>query len=83
MNCKPGDMAIIVRSRAHPEHLGKVIQVHDHYGHEIGWTHTPSLQLKNGNPSLFICDSCLKPLRNDEGPDMMTLLAGIPSKEKA
>lgn len=69
MNCKPGDMAIIVKTR-HTEHLGKIVQVHEFHASCGGWTHSPSLPIGEQRfQSLWIEDACLRPLRGDPQPD--------------
>lgn len=67
MNCKPGDLARIVKSYD-TEHLGKIIQVHEccQQNERQGWTHSPSLPLGDlRTPSQWIDDDCLRPLRCD------------------
>lgn len=81
MNCKPGEMAMIVRTR-HAQHLGKIVQVHSYHENCGGWTHSPSMPIGPNNfPSLWIEDQCLKPIRGDEAEDSPA--TGIPNEVNA
>lgn len=91
MNCKPGDLAVIVRSRMAPEVIGKIVRVIEF---------APS----EGRPALIIdrrviedrhfdgrirdgrwfFDECLRPIRDQYGEDEILRIAGKPkAKERA
>lgn len=64
MNCKPGDWAVVVQSSKYPEHIGKLVQVHEYSEQAGGWTHTPKLPIPNViGFSLWIQDVCLAPVK--------------------
>jgi hypothetical protein len=65
MNCKAGDMAVIVRGPAFKKFWGRIVQVVETDG--ILWRLAESL---DGDPKywLLVPDGCLKPLR-DPGDD--------------
>lgn len=73
MNCKPGDLAIVVKSR-HPANLGKIVHVGSRYA--IGDSHIVSL---DSDPVIWLCHTTGSPLhwsgalgievvRSDSGP---------------
>jgi hypothetical protein len=63
MNCKPGDLAIVVSCRNAPENIGAIRQCVAVAHGWIGWE--IDRPLPNGDDC--ICDTCVRPLR--PGPD--------------
>ena len=70
MRCKPGELAIIVRSRKFPEWIGKVVRVTRvcPFLRVPAWYTEPDLfDPKDGG--LVVCeDDCLRPIRPDADP---------------
>lgn len=65
MNCKPGDMALVISAPAHLEAIGAIVQVVCRYLGTIGdeW-------VINWRGRDWTClDSSLKPLRPDSEPE--------------
>lgn len=80
MNCKPGDLAIVLRANETPEHVGKiltVVRLHNGDWPEPHWLTEPEFLHSCGNPLVF-ADSDLRPLRPDEGEDEILRIAGHP-----
>ena len=71
MNCKPGDLAVIVRSERAPEHIGKIVtcvRPHIFLGVEC-WEITPTLKNSTGGTAYWaVPDRQLRPIR-DPGDD--------------
>ena len=78
MNCKPNDLAIIVRGVAFSKYIGRVVRVVESNG--VLWRLDESL---DGNPDYWIMvpDSCLRPIRDNPGQD--ETLTWAPHKETA
>ena len=77
MNCKPGELAIIIRANGEEskKYIGRIVKclvAHDNYWWEvegdIGWF-------------IGVYDGNLKPLRDSDGTDEMLVITGKP-KEK-
>lgn len=69
MNCKPGDLAVIVRSLTGNDWaIGRVIRVTTLSGESGVWHLEVPLFGPRGRPYILIEDYCLKPLR-DPGDD--------------
>lgn len=85
MNCKPGDLAVVVRTRKSTENcLGKFITVHklNLLGH---WEYSPILLGVNEQFIHFAEDAALIPIRNhpDDAIDEVLAITGKPMKEPA
>lgn len=85
MNCKPGDLAVIVRSKK--GHLGKLVHVlcidrEDRLG---TWEVKPlwNIKLPSGKKYFYIPDSQLKPIRPNDGQDETLTWAGKPEQVTA
>jgi len=84
MNCKQGDLAIIVKSYAHNE--GKIVQCikflpdfeYSDGDRSDSWEVDIYLQCGNGILSKIIGDHQLRPIRDQDGEDEMIKLAGKP-----
>ena len=63
MNCKPGDLALIVRAQANPAWLGRIVIVVRAFDPET-WVTDPM-------PPGFDCvfDRALRPIRDNDGID--------------
>ena len=85
MNCKPGDLAVIVGFRSHPELNGIILTVVEAVapniwlcsGHEIERVS----EIYGTRP--WIYDEKLRPIRDSDGEDETLSWAGKPQKVKA
>ena len=83
LNCKQGDLAVVVRSMAGNE--GKIVRclALTVYGAGLGygprWLTEPVLLGCYGEPQAPL-DACLRPLRDGEGEDEMLRIAGRPQE---
>jgi hypothetical protein len=84
MNCKQGDMAIIIKSRWGNE--GKIVtclelmgEIPGYYG--IHWM-TDRLLPCEGITTPFINDAFLRPIRPSDEPDEMLKITGLPVDRK-
>lgn len=90
MNCKPGDLAVIVRSVAGNE--GRIVRCIRFVGKVRGWVgddrwETDQVLIgERGGKTNAVQDSCLRPLRDpgNDAKDETLLWAGlpVPSTEK-
>lgn len=79
MNCRPGDMAMVIRS-IYPHLLGRIITVHNLLTTRDGspcWSYTGNLDTPYGPPH-YAEDCCLRPIRDpgDDAVDEMVQLVG-------
>jgi hypothetical protein len=93
LNCKPGDMAVVVRSSAGNE--GKIvccIRLSNWTGligpsgtmnHGAVWEVDRPLRAWSGESNHFVLDKSLRPIRDNPGEDETLSWAEIPSKQKA
>jgi hypothetical protein len=88
MNCKPGDIAIVVRAGATAENVGKLVEVIGPSAAYPGWWTVQSLsgwlagasgRAMAGN----IEDHRLRPLRDSDGDDETLTWVGKPAKVSA
>ena len=88
MNCKPGDLAIVVRARV-PANLGRIIRVIvfnpnarfvNRPGVFGGWEYEGEelIPSEPGYRCRAVRDECLRPLRNQDGADETLQWAGKP-----
>jgi hypothetical protein len=83
LNCKQGDLAVIVRSQAGNE--GKVVQclrlVLNEYHAFPGprWLIDRPVPHSTQGTALTVADCALRPLRDGEGEDEMLRLVGLPN----
>ena len=95
MNCKPGDLAIIVRTGKKTRLLlGRVIKVlkvqqgwplNGDYSTVDCWTYEPPMFMDGGTPLTFANDCCLRPIRpqaDDATDESAAWLPPVPSTEK-
>lgn len=84
MRCKPGDLAVVVRSYAGNE--GKIVRC-VRYAGLVNWRHSgrlPTWEIDQdlpgfgGHMSPFIADSQLRPIRDNDGEDETLAWAGKP-----
>lgn len=90
MNCKPGDLAIVVRTGPKSVGcLGAVIRVTklgtNPTGRGPAWEYKPTLRNADGEPILWANDSCLRPIRDpgDDAQDESFRWAPAPEKVTA
>lgn len=83
LNCKQGDLAVVVRSWAGNE--GKIVQCvrllpggPDWIEDGPRWEIDRGVPSRNGYPLFSVADSCLRPLRDSEGEDEALRLVGRP-----
>ena len=90
MNCKPGDLAVVVRSYAGQE--GKIVTCVRYIGpvefdngaaHPDCWRVDPPLyRAKDRCKADIVADSCLRPIRDTDGEDEVLRLVGKPQPNK-
>lgn len=92
MNCKKGDLAVIVRSEAGNE--GKFvtcirlsdqdvwIDCSGRYYRAVTWVVDRKLVGADGISSWQIEDSLLRPIRDSDGTDEMLRIAGLPKRDE-
>lgn len=75
MNCKPGQMAMVVRGEP-KENLGRVVRVLERVGNPfellfgyVLWTYEGELSMPDGTRAEAVADDCLRPLRDDFEPE--------------
>ena len=92
MNCKPGDLAVIVMAGPKTQHhLGKIVRVVSaHTGRSVKlrdlphWDYVePKLKHLDGTEIDWIHDMCLRPIRNNDGEDEMLRITGKPQEISA
>ena len=85
MNCKPGDLAVIVRSKY--GHAGKLVlvTVADRGGQPLTWEVEPlwNIPLKFRKEYFRCRDKNLRPIRDNDGPDETLAWAGKPNEVTA
>jgi len=92
MNCKQGDLAILIRSTAGNE--GKIVRCVRFIGHGRRrrpgnvmrdvpdlWEIDPPVRTWNGGPSVHVQDAWLRPIRPEPGTDETLLWAPVPTTE--
>ena len=87
MNCKPGDLAVIVRSMAGNEGLIVEVIEHSELSPEYDWLiRAPrAIRWAFGDISDIghAKDSCLRPIRDNDGEDEMLRIVGKPQEVTA
>ena len=90
MNCKPNDLAVIVRTGPKSHHLlGRPVTVHclefESTTYGPGWTYSPPLKDSHGRPLDFLEDAFLRPLRDpgDDAVDEMVRWCPAPREKTA
>ncbi len=76
MNCKPGDLAVIIRAEPGDGWLGRIVTVlHLYEGPSL----SPAWVCDQVPPGFrAIKDSALRPIRDNDGEDEMLRIAGKP-----
>ena len=92
MNCKQGDLAVIVRSFANNE--GKIVRCQRLHSSEIRdldgmyfynglggphWVIEGDVFSAEGFRIFTVADACLRPLRDNDGQDEMLRMVGLPA----
>lgn len=84
LNCKLGDLAVIVRSDSGNE--GAVVVCLEMYvgqwangNYEAGWLVDRWLPCRSGGQTRHVADRKLRPLRDGDGEDEMLRIAGRPA----
>ena len=84
MNCKPGDLAIVVKADGYSQFLGRILVVVEPCQWEKNhWRTEPVLTDPVDDVSLVWHDSELRPIRDQPGEDEMIRIAGKPGKVDA
>ena len=78
LNCKAGDLAVIV-CRNEVQHLGKIVQCISLWD-EDSWICEPDLKGFDGAPLAWV-DASLRPIRDNDGEDETLQWAQVPTKE--
>lgn len=89
LNCKAGDLAVIVRSFAGNE--GSIVRCVEYVGvrsfkivgKKPSWKIDRKIKNMSGGMNDIVCDEFLKPLRDNDDEDEMLRIAGLPNKETA
>lgn len=87
MNCKPGDLAVIVRcDHEHRWAIGRIVRVVtavvSAWG-TIGWALEHPLVGPDGQRRDCAADRCLRPIRDQDGEDEILRLVGKPQEVTA
>lgn len=78
MNCKAGDLAVVVFAKRYPEFLGKIVRISQACDiFERSWDTDPPTFSSDGVEHSF-CDEYLRPIRDQDGEDEILRLAGKP-----
>lgn len=91
MNCKPGDLAVLVRSRVWPESVGKIVRCvrfdPDRNGLPAWRVDKPVGKTKlfegRNRPGDWIYDANLRPIRDNDEEDEMLRIVGKPQEVTA
>ena len=76
LNCKQGDLAIIVRSADEPQHIGKILRCVK-FNESLG---IPAWEFEPEIGHFWLCrDSILRPIRDQPGDDETLEWAGQPN----
>ena len=70
MNCKQGDLAIVVQSKTGPEHVGKIIKLGA--ATDIRFYNIPGWRIDGapiGGRFWCVADRCVRPIRDQPGDD--------------
>lgn len=86
MNCKPGDLAVVVRSATNPENIGRIVRCVDMTRRRLAgsweececWIVEPDITVYGA-----IADRCLRPIRPTDGEDETLTWAGKPEQVTA
>lgn len=81
MNCKQGDLAIIVRAPLDPNFIGKIVtcvKIDNQF--PDSWQTEPTLFGMDG-ALVVICDRGMRPIRDNPGQDETLTWAPVPKKE--
>lgn len=75
MNCKQGDLAVVISARKDPRWVGKIVRVVREFPGLNAWITDPM-------PSRYACvgDEILRPIRDSEDPDETITWAGKPNE---
>jgi len=94
MNCKPGDLAVVVRARNRPHLLGRIVfcvRLHDSEKIDADGIMFFAASMNPGprwviDPPLedlkTIADAVLRPIRDQPGEDETIRIAGLPCTTK-
>jgi hypothetical protein len=87
MNCKQGDLAIVVSFATHPEHNGKIVRCvrYKPYQSIDAWVIDPPLESRFPHSSDWAADRALRPIRDpgDDARDETLDWLPVPTKELA
>ncbi len=90
MNCKQGDLAVIVHSDFFKENIGKIVTCVEFKAGPDGspaWVIDRALfegTRRTHNKSFagdWVCDKVLRPIRDQPGEDETLRIAGLPNKQ--
>lgn len=82
MNCKPGDLAIIVGSRSNPECNGIIVMIDRYAGDKCWYVRGKLIEeyARIHGLGLKLFDARLRPIRDNPGEDEMLRIAGKPTE---
>ena len=78
MNCKPGDLAIIVAAASQKQHIGKIVKCLSVYDGDA-WNTDPELKGVSGRCCAWY-DAHLRPIRDTPGEDETLQWAPVPGE---
>ncbi len=91
LRCRPGDLAVIVRSYAGNDGVTVTcLRLIPNWTRQSpfgglhtgpGWVTDRWLRKHNGMYGNIVADDCLRPIRDSDGPDEMLRIAGKPTEE--
>jgi hypothetical protein len=82
MNCKPGDLAVCISAKAAPHLIGKIVKC---LSIDFGfanphWNTEPEFRDPSDGKIWVFKDSCLRPIRDQDGTDETLLWAPVPKE---
>jgi hypothetical protein len=80
MNCKPGDLAVIVRARLAPPLLGRLVKCIAPRDDDAWWVDIPLTCPVTGETWFSVYDRALRPIRDQDGEDEILRIAGKPQE---
>lgn len=87
LNCKLGDMAIVVSAPHDPEHVGKIVKCAAFLPNKFGlgphWSTEPALIRRISGNDLDWSDRRLRPIRDNDQPDETLQWVDVPREVTA
>jgi hypothetical protein len=80
MNCKPGDLAVLIKSEFKPHNIGSVVKIlrkAESFNGYFCWETSPVF-----DGGTWVLDKNLRPIRDQDGQDETLTWAGLPNEKK-